>query len=223
MTCNPTVGFGDSGYSVNNKNYILTSHMTDGYINNSFSFYNNVTVRGSLVVQNGASTPTLTLQSTSSESQITARSHLGIDIPSSTKCTIRQNNQEKITVESNGKITINPGSGCDIIGQLTVGNSNSANDIKAYGYCEALYFNATSDYRAKKDFKLLDVNALELIKKVRLYSFKYKDSNQPSIGIIAQDVQDVSIEGFDLVDNKTATGENFDYMSIHESKLIYIL
>ena len=91
------------------------------------------------------------------------------------------------------------------------------------GSCTATYFNATSDYRAKKDFKLLDINALDLINKVRLYSFKYKDSNQPSIGIIAQDVQDININGFDLVDNKNATGDNFDYMSIHESKLIYIL
>lgn len=91
------------------------------------------------------------------------------------------------------------------------------------GSCEAVYFNATSDRRAKTDFSLLDLNALELVKKVQLYSFKYKDSNLPSIGIIAQDVQDVNIKGFKLVDNENATGQDFDYMTIHESKLTYIL
>ena len=102
--------------------------------------------------------------------------------------------------------------------------SRSSDPNEVYdGSCTATYFNATSDYRAKKDFKLLDIDALELIKKVQLYSFKYKDSNQPSIGIIAQDVQDINIDGFDLVDNKEASGANFDYMSIHESKLVYIL
>ena len=91
------------------------------------------------------------------------------------------------------------------------------------GSCEAVYFNATSDRRAKTDFSLLDINALELVKKVQLYSFKYKDSNLPSIGIIAQDVQDINIKGFKLVNNENATGQDFDYMTIRESKLTYIL
>ena len=91
------------------------------------------------------------------------------------------------------------------------------------GSCTAVYFNATSDRRAKTDFSLLDIDALKLVKKVQLYSFKYKDSNLPSIGIIAQDVQDIDINGFKLVDNENATGQNFDYMTIHESKLTYIL
>lgn len=91
------------------------------------------------------------------------------------------------------------------------------------GSCTAVYFNATSDRRAKTDFSLLNLNALDLVKKVQLYSFKYKDSNLPSIGIIAQDIQDIDIKGFKLVDNENATGQDFDYMTIHESKLTYIL
>lgn len=96
-------------------------------------------------------------------------------------------------------------------------------DANNDGSCTAVYFNATSDRRAKTDFSLLDIDALKLVKKVQLYSFKYKDSNLPSIGIIAQDVQDIDINGFKLVDNENATGQNFDYMTIHESKLTYIL
>ena len=36
-------------------------------------------------------------------------------------------------------------------------------------------------------------------------------------------MQDVNIKGFKLVDNENATGQDFDYMTIHESKLTYIL
>lgn len=97
------------------------------------------------------------------------------------------------------------------------------NYILAGTYMEAPYFNATSDKRAKTDIQLLSINALDLIKSVQLYSFKYKDSNKPSIGIIAQEVQDIDIQGFNLVDNIEARGENGDYMTVKESKLVYIL
>ena len=100
---------------------------------------------------------------------------------------------------------------------------NVSGSMACTNKCEAVYFNATSDKRAKTNLKPLEINALDLIKRVQLYSFKYKDSDLPSIGILAQDVQDVNIEGFDLVDNKQASGVDMDYMSIHESKLTYIL
>ena len=112
---------------------------------------------------------------------------------------------------------------------LQIGNSTNNIDMDVYGYghfskeCQASYFNATSDKRAKTDIKPLSINALELVDKTPLYSFKYKDSDLPSIGIIAQDVQDINIEGFKLVDNEQASGKDYDYMSIHESKLTYIL
>ncbi len=90
-------------------------------------------------------------------------------------------------------------------------------------YSQAQYFNATSDRRAKTNIQPLLIDALELVKKIQLYSFKYKETDTPSIGIIAQDVQDVNINGFKLVDNEEATGKDLDYMTIHESKLTYIL
>lgn len=97
-------------------------------------------------------------------------------------------------------------------------------NVEVYnGYVNASYFNATSDRRAKDNLKILNFKALDLINHTNLYSFTYKDTNTPSIGIIAQDVQNVNIEGFKLVDNENATGEDMDYMSIHESKLVYIL
>lgn len=100
---------------------------------------------------------------------------------------------------------------------------NNNGDIDTKGRCQAAYFNATSDRRAKINIKPLNLSALELIKRVPVCSFTYKDSDLPSIGIIAQDVQDIEIEGFKLVDNEQASGKDYDYMSIHESKLTYIL
>ena len=99
----------------------------------------------------------------------------------------------------------------------------SAKAIYSEGICESLYFNSTSDRRAKTDIKPINKSVLPLITNTQLYSFKYKDLDTPSIGIIAQDVQDVDFDGFSLVDNKEASGQDMDYMSIHESKLVYIL
>lgn len=103
------------------------------------------------------------------------------------------------------------------------GKVTASGDIEAGGKCQALYFNATSDRRAKDNLKILNFKALDLINHTNLYSFTYKDTNTPSIGIIAQDVQNINIDGFKLVDNENATGQDMDYMSIHESKLVYIL
>ncbi len=146
------------------------------------------------------------------------------------------------TINSGGKLTVSSGgaaiTGGAVItgnasvsgtttsgGKLTVssGGASITGDIVGSAKCQAAYFNATSDKRAKTNLKPLSINALDLIKRVQLYSFKYKDSDLPSIGILAQDIQDVNIEGFDLVDNKQASGVDMDYMSIHESKLTYIL
>lgn len=96
-------------------------------------------------------------------------------------------------------------------------------DVEVSNQCEAKYFNATSDRRAKTDIQPLLIDALELVRKTNLYSFRYKETDTPSIGIIAQDVQNVEINGFKLVDNEEATGKDLDYMTIHESKLTYIL
>ena len=99
----------------------------------------------------------------------------------------------------------------------------TAVNLTASEKCQARFYNSTSDRRAKTDIKPINQSVLPLIMKTQLYSFKYKDLDVPSIGIIAQDVQDVDFDGFTIVDNKEATGQDMDYMSVHESKLVYIL
>lgn len=87
----------------------------------------------------------------------------------------------------------------------------------------AVYFNTQSDRRAKTKIQVANFDALDIVKNLSIYSFIYKDSRIPSIGIMAQEAQNIQIEDFSIVNNKNATGINGDYMNISESKLVYIL
>ena len=97
--------------------------------------------------------------------------------------------------------------------------------VKINNYCEAQFFNATSDERAKENFNELNTGFLDIVKNMHIYSFNYKHdtAKKRTIGLIAQEVQNIDIDGFSLVENKNATGENGDFMMIRESKLIYVL
>lgn len=108
-------------------------------------------------------------------------------------------------------------------GEIKTDDKITASSAEFYNGCNASYFNSTSDQRAKKDILPLDIDAIKMVCSVPVYSFVYKELDTPSIGIIAQEVQKIDINGFKIVDNEMATGQNFDYMSIHESKLVYIL
>ena len=198
----------------NDCGHILTSKMYEGSVENPFAFRNSVTFlnsSNSLILS--FSHPNWLLESNNTI-RITGNAEIGGTLTLQDAVSITDDTQT--TALDTGALKVSGGISAQK--NLWIGGAAKINNK-----CEASYFNATSDYRAKKDFKPLDIDALELIKKVQLYSFKYKESNQPSIGIIAQDVQDIDINGFELVDNKEASGANFDYMSIHESKLIYIL
>lgn len=124
----------------------------------------------------------------------------------------------------------------DFSNTITVKNNNTATliisntgilstsgTITSTAAITGLYFNATSDKRAKENLTPLSLNALDIIKKVQIYTFNYKDSGKLSLGLLAQDLKDLDINGFNLIDNLAATGENGDYMQVKESKLIYIL
>ena len=221
---NPRIGFGVNGYNASN-NYILTSDMTDGYINNAFTFH-----AAAMFTATGAKT--LTISSNSTNSVLTSNGSIDINTPSG-NCAfwlgegkvfqIAQNESTHFQLSTTGDIGMASNT-ATVVDKLLKTNKMVVTSGNGFdGSCHAVYFNATSDYRAKKDFKPLQIDALKLIKSIQPYTFKYKDSNLPSIGIIAQDVQNIDLEGFKLVDNENATGENMDYMTIHESKLIYIL
>lgn len=99
------------------------------------------------------------------------------------------------------------------------GNQTIINSTKV----EAPYFNATSDRRAKEDPLPFSGKALDIINKIQTFTYKYKDTKQVSYGVMAQDLLDIKINDFSFVENAAATGKNGDYMSVRESKLVYLL
>ena len=113
-------------------------------------------------------------------------------------------------------------------GYVVIGDDGSTDKTNGSLYiknsCNALYFNARSDIRAKTNLQHASFKALNIVKSLPVYTFNYKETDSPSIGLIAQDAVKISFgSDFSLVNNENASGENGDYMTIKESKLIYIL
>ena len=109
-------------------------------------------------------------------------------------------------------------------GALTVtGGIGVGGDIYSGSSCTAEYFNATSDKRAKENIRPANYDALDLIKKLPVYIYNYKNSNETVTGILAQDLLEAQPEELNLVSNINATGENNDYMSIKNDKLMFVL
>lgn len=101
--------------------------------------------------------------------------------------------------------------------------SCTVESLTATGPCTAQYFNATSDMRAKENIKPATYNALELIKKLPVYTYNYKGQEETVTGILAQDLLANQPEELNLVSNENATGIDNDYMSIKNDKLMFVL
>ena len=109
--------------------------------------------------------------------------------------------------------------------KLTIDNNGNTNDAEVIikGKCEAQYFNATSDCRAKSNIKPAEFSALDIIKQLPIYTFNYLNDPKLSVGLIAQEAAEHSLDGFNMVDNLDASGEFGDFMQMKESKLVYVL
>lgn len=102
--------------------------------------------------------------------------------------------------------------------------SINGNIYTTKGKCEALYFNALSDKRAKENISIARFNALSTVKALPVYNFNYiARPQETTIGLIAQEAAIHNLDSFSLVDNLDATGHDNDFMSIKESKLVYVL
>lgn len=99
---------------------------------------------------------------------------------------------------------------------IVLSNDNNGGTIKATGKIEGLYFNATSDRRAKTNIQPITDGALDIVMNTPIYTFNYIKNNVESCGIIAQDLpEDYS---FDFIDRSDP-----DLLKVHESKLVYLL
>lgn len=88
------------------------------------------------------------------------------------------------------------------------------------GYIQAPFFVATSDRRAKENIVSLPP-LLNYVRSIPVYSFNFRDNpSEPSIGIMAQDVESRFVGPFNLVQQPA---DPSSYKAIRESKLVYIL
>ena len=128
----------------------------------------------------------------------------------------------KSTLDVTGATTLK--STLNVTGATTLKSTlNVTGAIDTKSSCTAVYFNATSDKRAKENIRPANYSALDLIKKLPVYIYNYKNSNETVTGILAQDLLEVQPKELNLVSNINATGENNDYMSIKNDKLMFVL
>ena len=92
------------------------------------------------------------------------------------------------------------------------------------GNLYATYFYGTSDRRLKENIKDLDLNCLDLVNNINLREFSWKadETHKPVIGAIAQELNQVLPEKYrhEFIGGQETKDE---YLSINDSKLVYLL
>lgn len=107
------------------------------------------------------------------------------------------------------------------------GSIKTYSNQKVYTQSKGIYadaFYAASDRRLKENIKDLDLNCLDLINNINLREFSWKDDEEhkPVVGAIAQELKQVLPEKYvhEFIGGKETDDE---YLSINDSKLIYLL
>ena len=92
------------------------------------------------------------------------------------------------------------------------------------GNLYATYFYGTSDRRLKENIKDLDLNCLDLVNNINLREFSWKadETHKPVIGAIAQELKQILPEKYvhEFIGGQETKD---DYLSINDSKLVYLL
>ncbi len=237
----PDLYVSTSNYSnkteIKNTTYLgkfIVSDTEDQSINSNFSFLKQIncndTVKFSRTNENDKNTWVKFIDTTSTSP--VNKFCIYNSLKNSTQYTVFQMMQSagRMAIETSGKgYILDIGeSGITSNRTLTMSGSNKIvcginQTIIDNTKVEAPYFNATSDRRAKEDPLPFNGKALDIINQIQTFTYKYKDTKQVSYGVMAQDLLDIKINDFSFVENAAATGENGDYMSVRESKLVYLL
>lgn len=102
-------------------------------------------------------------------------------------------------------------------------NTNSSCYMSS-GSIYATYFYGTSDQRLKENIKDLDLNCLDLVNNINLREFSWKSDkkHKPTVGAIAQELRQILPEKYvhEFIGGKETDDE---YLSINDSKLVYLL
>ena len=88
----------------------------------------------------------------------------------------------------------------------TSSNVNVTGNVAVTGNISATNFNSTSDVTLKQDVSVID-NALEMISQLEGVSWKWKETLKPSLGVTAQNVEEVAPE---LVSNGNHKSVNYN-------------
>ena len=97
------------------------------------------------------------------------------------------------------------GSGSQTL-NTTLGLGNTSNLGMSVGVVTATDFNSTSDINLKENIKTIE-NSLNTIEQLRGVTFNWKENQKPSLGVIAQEVQEILPE---LVNNGTIKSVNYN-------------
>ena len=125
-------------------------------------------------------------------------------------------------IDTKSNLTVNGYS--NLTGKLTVEDAiETKSSMTIKSFCQAAYFNATSDQRAKTDIQTANFSSLDVISKIPVYTFRYKDAEDVVIGIMAQDLLEHQPGNLSLVSNANAEGVDGDYMSIKQDKVVFLL
>lgn len=195
ISWNPCIWFNktrDAASEATNLGYILTTACTNGYFLNSFTFKNALIAENEIKIgknDNGSFKPYISVKD-NVINFVSNQDGYHIKYPS---------NDEFITFHCNNGTTF-------------------SKPIICGGRVTATSFNVSSDMRLKKLISKASINALDIVNKINVYTFLYTSNNAPSLGMIAQHLQDIEFKnGFSLVDT-----DEKGYLSIKESKLIYV-
>lgn len=103
-----------------------------------------------------------------------------------------------------------------------IGTNGKVYTQSGYIYADAFY--AASDRRLKENIKDLDLNCLDLVNNINLREFSWKDDEEhkPVVGAIAQELRQVLPEKYvhEFIGGQETDDE---YLSINDSKLVYLL
>lgn len=202
--------------------HLLTTDAVNQYITNDFTFKSNIFINlDNLNTLSGEQRKIIFNKQGSNCASITTPD--GYLIQLSDKGRFRINNSLNNSDSQNAPLSVIGGAYIGKNMQID-GNLKVAQKVTITEGCQAQYFNATSDKRAKENIKSFNGKALDIINNINTYTFNYKNNpNDINYGILAQDLLDININDFNFINNREATGIEDDYMSVKETKLIYLL
>ena len=96
----------------------------------------------------------------------------------------------------------------------TTGNVTVGGNVTVSGYV-----NATSDIRLKENIDDVNETTIKtMVETTPIKTFNYKENGNRTIGLMAQDIENIDINGAEFIDK-----DEEGYLKVRESKLVYVL